>query len=116
MGTRDYTSSSEVLAALPGSRIHAPKSARKSKSVTFGSVTLKRGVTNPADLERNIEAGRMALKRAKSAFVRPGVRLSLPKGVAKYYADPERADALIREIDGRRERVVMVNGKFEKAE
>jgi hypothetical protein len=86
-------------------------------TVSFGSVIIE-GLSDVAseDVRRNVAIGNSALVRARKAFIEPGVKLSLDDSVAKYHADPDHPGILIRELNGRRERVAFSNGKFELAQ
>ena len=86
-------------------------------TISFGSVVIE-GLHDLAleDVRHNVAAGSRALARARKAFIEPGVKLSLDNSVAKYHADPDHPGILIRELNGRRERVSFSNGKFEIAQ
>ena len=46
------------------------------------------------------------------ALTKPGVRLRKTKGAPLFSADPADPAILIREVDGRRERVTFEDGRF----
>lgn len=81
-------------------------------SVTFGAVTVK--VTRPSEsmVLRNIEAGQAALRQAKTALVKSGVKISRPKGQPLYFGSSERPDLIIREVNGVRTFGKFSSGKF----
>lgn len=88
---------------------------KASRKVRFGSVEVKAVAPEPNVIEANIRSGQAALKRARVAFIKPGVSLRLSKNVAKYRADPDQPDVIVREVGGTTERGSFVNGKFERA-
>jgi hypothetical protein len=94
---------------------HVRRSAKQA-TVTFGSVTVSGGTLPIEEVKRNIASGNSALVRAASAFTRPGVRLSQGKNIPFYRADPTEPRFLIRELNGRSERVILVDGEFKLAE
>ena len=102
----------------------APPSTKKSKSasvkrdrvatmVKFGSVTVHVLTPHKNEVQRNIKAGQSALARARTRLVRSGVKIDVPRGVPLFHANPVRPDQLVREIDGKLDYGVFVNGKFE---
>jgi hypothetical protein len=108
------------IAAADGRQNDVPmgptKRSSKRTNVTFGSVTIK-GVAPPIeDIERNIASGNSALGRAARAFAKPGIRLSRRKNIPFYRADPTESGVLIRELNGRSERVILVDGEFKLVE
>ena len=92
------------------------KPSRKRRTVTFGWVKLRDAAPPPEEIARNIASGNSALSRAANAFARPGVKLPRAKNVPLYRADAENPRILIRELDGRSERVTLVDGEFKLAE
>jgi hypothetical protein len=85
--------------------------AAKTHVVTFGSAVARSSTTGRFS-EVHIKAGQDALKRAETKLVRPGVNLKARKGAALYRADPDNPGGLIREIDGRVERVIFEGDDF----
>jgi hypothetical protein len=85
--------------------------AAKTHVVTFGSAVARSSTTRRFS-EVNIKAGQDALKRVETKLVRPGVNLRARKGAALYRADPDNPGGLIREIDGRVERVIFEGDDF----
>ena len=88
----------------------------KARIVQFGSVKVRAPAPDAEELEGNIEAGRLALGRAKRAFIKAGVSLRHGKDVPRYSVDPKRPEILIRQVDGRIDRGRLVNGSFVTAE
>ncbi len=88
-------------------------SAKPGPRVRFGSVEVTGYAPAAADVERNILESREALARLGEQLVTPGVKLRRPKGVPFYGVDPDRPDVIIRTIDGRTERGVIVDGHFQ---
>lgn len=81
-------------------------------SILFGSVTVE-ATLPPEHIRRaNIEAGQKALMRAKSALIKPGIKLSREKGVPLYFGCDDQPDLLIRELDGKRTLGKIVRGRF----
>lgn len=101
-------------------KVHVSEPGRDAKAnrISFGSVTIE---GRPLDvtvehIERNIRMGREALARFGEALIAPGVKLSRDRDIPKYRVDPDHPAILIRELNGRSERVAFRNGKFEVAE
>ena len=96
----------------------SPKSAhgRRARVIQFGSVKVRAPAPDAEELEVNIEAGRLALRRAKKAFMKAGVSLRHGKDIPRYRVDPKRPDILIREMGNQIERGRLVNGSFVIAE
>lgn len=91
------------------------KTARMTASVKFGSVTVKATAPSNAVVKRNIAAGQLALARAKTKILNPGVTISSEKGVPLFHADPNRPGLLIRILDGKEQSGKFVDGKFKAA-
>lgn len=96
--------------------IEAGAPGRRRKSVRFGSAVYKGPAPDREAVARNIAAGRAALARGLKALAKPGVKLKLKKGVPRYSADPTSPGVLIRNIDGRIDRVVLEGGEFRAIE
>jgi hypothetical protein len=73
------------------------------RTVKFGSVVVRGYTLGSAELERNVEFGRTAVRKLKGELVRPGVTLKPAQGVPLYHADPEHPERLIRVLDGKTE-------------
>ena len=86
--------------------------ARKTVTV-FGSVTLQSIEVSSKVKRRNIRAGQAALERAKKLIITPGVKLKVRKGVPLFHADPEHPSQLVRVLNGKQDKGVFINGKFE---
>ena len=81
-------------------------------SVTFGAVTVKVTPPTPDTVQRNIEAGQAALRQAKTALAKSGVKISRPKGQPLYFGSSDHPDLIIREVDGVRTFGTFTSGKF----
>jgi hypothetical protein len=68
------------------------------------------------DLARHLEASTAALARAAKAFIKPGVKLRRVKDIPLYSVDPDHPHILIRELNGRRQRGVLVGSEFKPTE
>lgn len=81
-------------------------------SVSFGSVTVQ--VSQPPESVRraNIEAGQAALRRGKSALVKPGVKLIREKGIPLYFGCEDRPGWMVRELDGKTTVGRFMSGRF----
>jgi hypothetical protein len=88
----------------------------QGKTVVFGSVKIQGPRPSRAEVARNVEASNSAFARAAKAFVKSGVKLRHGKNIPLYSADPDHPDILIRKLNGRSERVILVDGKFKPAE
>lgn len=81
-------------------------------SVSFGSVTIE-AIQPPESVRRaNIEAGQAALRRAKSALIKPGIKLPRQKGVPLYFGCEDQPGLMIQELDGKRTLGKFVRGRF----
>lgn len=81
-------------------------------SITFGSVTVE--VTPPPEAVKktNIKKGQAALKRARHALLKPGVKLPREKGVPLYFGCEDKPGLMIQELDGKRTVGKFVDGRF----
>jgi hypothetical protein len=98
------------------SRMERLKDTSKSKTVAFGSWRVKAHALPLREAIARVESSNSALLRAKKTLVTSGVKLSHRKDVPLYRADPKRPDVLIREINGRTERVHLIDGEFKPVE
>lgn len=89
-----------------------PEPQPPQTSVTFGAVTVKVTPPTPGTVQRNIEAGQAALRQARNALVKPGVKISRPKGQPLYFGSSEHPDLIIREVNGSRTFGKFTGGKF----
>lgn len=81
-------------------------------SVAFGSVKIETP-SPPEHVRRtNIEAGQAALRRAKSALIRAGIKLPREKGVPLYFGCEDQPGLMIQELDGKRTLGKFVGGCF----
>jgi hypothetical protein len=90
----------------------AGRAGRSRKQVKFGSVVVTGVRQDPKVLAHNIKSGQAALKRVAKTLITPGVSIRAGKGVPLYYASEEGPDVLLRDIDGKRERVKLRDGQF----
>jgi len=81
-------------------------------SVSFGSVTVKAAKPPERVLRANIKAGQDALRRGKSALLKPGVKLPRKKGIPLYFGCEDRPGWMVRELDGKRTVGRFVSGRF----
>lgn len=80
--------------------------------VSFGSVVVEVKAPSDTTIQANILDGQAALERAKSAFLKPGVKITRPRGKPIYFGSPDRPDVIIREVDGVRTTGRFVGGRF----
>jgi hypothetical protein len=78
----------------------------------FGSVQMTAISRDANRYKANVASGRAALQRARHAFTEPGIVLHHRKGVPVFVADAQDPSILIRKVDGREERVRLVDGTF----
>ena len=83
-----------------------------TRSIAFGSVKVDAPKLAKAKVTRNVKNGQIALARAMSKIVKPGIRLDVEKGVPLYHADPKRPGQIVRELDGKRVTGRFVDGRF----
>jgi hypothetical protein len=89
------------------------KTAKKRAKIKFGGIVVARSVKpSLIEVQQNISASTLALKRAKGRLVKGGVRIYKKKGVPLFYVDPSRPGTFIRLLDGKEERGVLENGIF----
>lgn len=89
--------------------------AGRLTKVKFGSVTVEARAPTNAMLTKNITSGQDALLRATSKIVRPGVSLDQRPEIPVYHADPSVPGRIIRELRGKCQSGVFVDGKFRVA-
>jgi len=86
---------------------------KTAKNVTFGGVTVSAYSQTKKVVRKNIVDGQSALKRAAASLLRPGVALRLNPDVPLYHVDENDPETIIRELNGKREKgVVLSNGRF----
>jgi hypothetical protein len=102
--------------------INVTTSARKLGSeqvifddVRYGTVTMKIKRPSATTVAFNVKAGQIALERARTKILKPGVTITVHKGVPLYSADPDHPGMLIRKLDGKVQRGRFVDGKFKAA-
>jgi hypothetical protein len=111
------TPASHRKAAGATPKVSPPKASlkplRKPRVATFrfGGFTVK---TRARDEEwaHNIGLGQEAMQKIQAALVKPGVKLRTPKATPLFRADPDRPGQLIRVLDGKEERGIIVDGVF----
>jgi hypothetical protein len=92
------------------------KQTSKGKTVVFGSWKIKARTLPIEETIARVKSSNSALLRAKKTLSRSGVKLSRPKDVPLYRADPDHPDILIRELNGSSERVRLIDGEFKLVE
>ncbi|WP_395015331.1 hypothetical protein [Dongia sp.] len=85
-------------------------SAKKTAKVTFGGVTVSAPVQSLKLVRKNIKEGQTALKRAAGALTHSGVALKVSKDVPLFYADRDDPKTIIRELNGKKEKGVLLKG------
>ncbi len=91
---------------------NGPKKTKAKKAVfSYGSASLKT-TSAPDDWARNVDLGRLAMKKLKSRLIKPGVKVSYAKSTPLFRADPAQPGRLIRTLDGKEERGAFVDGVF----
>ncbi len=85
------------------------------ENVRYGTVTMKIRRPSATTVASNVAAGQKALERARTKILKPGVTITLHKGVPLYSADPDHPGTLIRKLDGKVQRGRFVDGKFKAA-
>jgi hypothetical protein len=84
----------------------------KHARIKFGAVTVDSRTPRKSEIRRNVVVGQLALKRAKSRIIKPGVTIHAGANIPLYHADPEKPGKLIRILNGKQDRGVFVNGRF----
>lgn len=79
--------------------------------VRFGAAKIRSDTPPKTHTTKNIKAGRDALARASTGFIKSGIKLNAPN-LPLYHADPATPGALIRSMGGKIEVGAIVNGKF----
>lgn len=96
-------------------RVSARTVGRMMGRTCFGRVVVEAAKPSAAEARVNIDAGRAALVRAKTALTRPGVQVHIDPKVPLYHADPANPGMLVRMLNGRTTRGRMVAGRFKPA-
>jgi len=86
--------------------------AGQSYNVKFGSVTVSGARPSSAAVDANVERSTEALQRIVKKLAKPGVRLSIKKGVPRYSLDENDPGVFVRVLDGVTLRGRIVDGKF----
>jgi len=85
-------------------------------TVRFGSTSIVINEQKNLNEKRNIKAGQSGLARALKKIIDPGVKIDVVRGVPLFHADPIHPGKIIRELNGKRESGVLVNGQFKVGE
>lgn len=113
---RGAASSASVKRVKDDLRSERLKETSKRKTVFFGSWKIKADALPIKETIARLESSNSALSRAKKTLVASGVKLPRRKDVPLYHADPKQPDIIIREVNGRTERVHLVGGEFKLVE
>jgi len=89
-----------------------PKEDERNLCVEFGSVRVSVSTPKKSKVRRNVIDGQIALARAISKIVKPGVKINAAKGVPLFHAESEHPGLIVRELNGKRTIGSFVNGKF----
>ena len=84
--------------------------------VRFGSTSIVVHEKRTSNEKSNIKAGQSGLARALKKIIDPGVKIEAGRGVPLFHADPKHPGKIIRELNGKRESGVLVNGQFKTCE
>lgn len=87
-------------------------SAKRQRTVDFGSMSIRVGLPSKSEVLANVAAGQSALKRARRVFVGSGVALALKPSVPKYHVDPDQPGLIVQELNGKRRLGTLSNGVF----
>lgn len=114
MTTKVATSSKAAASSKNRVRIIdvRPKNGEAKTTVAFGSVVIEAYGQETAEIKRNVEAGQLSLARAKGKILRPGVKIQVPKNVPIFHADPSHPGKIVRELNGKRQSGMFIEGKF----
>ena len=82
------------------------------RKVRFGDVIVTVASPTKAEVQRNVDFGTEALKRAVAKLNKPGIRLAAKKDIPLYSVDPKNPRIFIRRLNGRREKGILENGQF----
>jgi hypothetical protein len=106
------SSGATVERAVDDLRLERLKETSKRKTVVFGSWTIQAPTLPLKETIARVESSNSALSRVKKTLATYGVKLSHRKDVPLYRADPKAPNILIREVNGRTERVHLVGSEF----
>jgi hypothetical protein len=108
--------SAAITPAKDDGRLERLKQTSKGKTVVFGSWKTRAHALPLKETMSRVQSGNSALMRIRKTLTTSGVKLLRRKDVPLYRADPAHPDILIRELNGRSERVQLVGGEFKPAE
>ena len=80
--------------------------------VKFGSVKVEVPTPKKSKVKRNVKNGQIAMARAMSKIVKPGVKIKAAKGVPLFHTESKHPGEIVRELDGKRTIGRFVNGRF----
>ena len=80
--------------------------------IKFGRVEVEAIKADRRVFEANVISGQQVMERAVEKLAAPGVRFQKKRGVASYRADPKNPQRVIRELLGRSETGVFIDGEF----
>ncbi len=80
--------------------------------VRFGRVIVKAATPSADRAKRNIAEGHLALGRAKTVLLNPGVFVHVSSETPLFHADPATPGVLVRTINGSTTRGRFVGGRF----
>lgn len=106
---------SELVITVTASARKAGSAPVVFENVRYGTVTMKIQRPSATTVASNVAAGHKALERARTKILKPGVTITVHKGVPLYSADPDYPGTLIRKLDGKVQRGRFVDGKFRAA-
>ncbi len=92
--------------------VHPKSGKAKTRKTRFGSVTVTAPAPSKAMIQQNVAASTKALERATGRLAKAGVRLHPKKDVPFYSLDADNPDVMIRKLNGKTERGMLVNGTF----
>jgi hypothetical protein len=95
-----------------GSVLTCKERGNDAHNGALGSVKVDAPTLSKSKVTRNVRSGQIALARAMSKIVKPGVTLNVEKGVPLYHADSKHPGRIVRELDGKRVIGRFVDGKF----
>jgi len=90
------------------------KSTPKGRSTTkFGEIVVVGRRPSKALVKEHVKVSTEALERVGKTLTKPGVKLRTRKDVPLYSIAKNEPNVLVRRLNGRKERVRLVNGVFE---
>jgi len=80
--------------------------------VKFGSYKVEAPIPKKSKVNRNVKIGQVALARAMSKIVKPGVKIDAAKGIPLFHVESEHPGQIVRELDGKRAIGKFIKGRF----